>query len=223
MKQSTKFRDSDPLAHIPWIEPVDCFEVPDDCLAELQVISADIPNDMLKYYLRKAMQEFTDRSRIQIRNITINLQACVCDYPITLPHGEEFLSFQRRSLRPMQPHETTTECGGYQFSWDVPSCTVSVAPAPRCQGPVKLQVATAPSIESCLVDRKIFTRHLRTLIHGAKSYLFLMSPNDEVTWANAGLGQYHELKFSAGIAAAATDKILGHSTGPYVMQHRRIV
>jgi len=163
MKQSTK------LDAIPWIEPVDCYEIPDDCLAEFQVINPDIPNDMIKYQLRKAMQEFAERSRIQIRNVTIQVQPCVCDYPINLPHGEEFLSFQRQSQRTNRPAETTTECGSYQFHWDVPSCTVTVAPAPTCIEPVKLMIATA------------------------------------------------------GIAAAATDKIVGHATGPFTMQHRRIL
>lgn len=210
------------LDQIPCIEQVDCYEIPDDCLAELQVINADIPNDMLKYFLRKAMVEFADRSRTQLRNVTIDLQNCVCNYPITLPCGEEFLSFQRRSIRPMQQSETTTECGGYQFSWDVPSCTVVVAPTPTCTESVKLLVATAPSIESCLVDKKLFTRHFRTLMHGAKSYLHMMS-GEEVTWTNPGLAQFHDLKFSAGIAAAATDKIIGHAVGPFVMPHRRIL
>lgn len=210
------------LNQIPTIEQVDCFEIPDDCLAELQVISADIPDDMLKYYLRKAMEEFAERSRIQLRNITVNLQPCVCNYPITLPCSEEFISFQQPSMRPMQPAETSTECGGYQFSWDVPSCTLVVTPEPKCTESVKLLVATAPSIESCLVDRKLFTRYFRTLVHGAKSYLHIMT-GEEVTWTNPGLAQFHDLKFQNGITAATTDKIIGHASGPFTMRHRRIM
>lgn len=210
------------LNRTPIIERVHLIEIPDYALPELQVLSADIPDEMLKYHLQKAMREFTKRARTQIRNVTVQLQDCVNEYPMDLPEGEEFISFQQVSRHARDPAAMTTECGGYQLSWDVPSCTVVCECPPQCIVPVRFKVATAPSVTSCKVDEKIFSRNLDTLIHGAKSYLYAMS-GEEVTWANASLAQFHDLKFGNGITSAQVDKMTGHASGRFKMQTRRIL
>lgn len=205
-----------------WIEPVHLEEVGDWALPELQVVSSDAPDAMLKHYLRRAMREFTRRARVQIRYITLNLQECVDTYQVNLPQGEEFVSFQRGARYGESHAGGLTECGGYQLSWDVSSCNVKVHPEPRCAGPVRFKVATSPSVDSCLVDATLFRRYFDALLFGAKGYLY-GTPGENVTWFNPTVAQYNELRFNNAITAAGIDKITGYSSGPFTIKSRKIV
>lgn len=208
--------------HAEWLTPSDLIEIPDTALPELQIISADIPTAMHKYQLQKAMREFMRRSRIQIRTVCFQLTCGVTEYQLELPDQEEFISFQRSNGPGRTDAGGITECGGFRLSWDVSTCNVSVHPEPNCAGTACVRIATTPSLESCQVDRKLFSRYSDALISGAKSYLYAMD-GENVTWFNPSLAQYHELKFSSHITDAATDKMTGHGAGPFTMKSRRMV
>lgn len=207
---------------IPWLEELRLTEVPDAILPELQLIHSDIPTEMLKSFVRKAARRFAERSRTQLRYITLDLQDCVTDYPVKIPDDEKFISFQRRTRTMVPASGARTECGRYWVSWVVPSCTIRVEPKPTCSEPVKVLVATAPSPTSCLVDHKLLTDNWDTILEGAKAYLYSLS-GEHVDFANPGLAQYHEQKFTAGITSAGIDKITGRSAGPFKRVTRRIV
>ena len=207
---------------IPFIDYVDCTEIDESSLAELQLIDEDIPAEMLTYVMRKAYREFVKRSLIQVRNITIKTQCSVDEYPVELPCDEEFVAWQMRKVDPYRPDRCMTECGRHQVYWDVSTHNIKVFPVPDCEGSIRLQVATAPSINTCKVDRRILDRHFDDILLGAKAFLFLMTGTN-VTWTNPGLGQNMELKFDNKITAAGITRITGGTVGPFQMKTRRMV
>ena len=209
------------LERIPPIDETACMEIAQGSLPELAMISSDIPHEMLAYQVRKAMREFTDRSRTQLRKVEIQLTPCVKEYKITLPCGEEFVSFQE-DHRHNGLKSSITQFGRYQVKWDVSTCHVEVSPDPCDDVPIRISVATKPSIESCLVDAKLYHRYYDTLMYGAKSYLYAMT-GDDVEWANGTLAAFNDQKFQAGITAAATDKILDYHSGPFNLPAPRVI
>ena len=207
---------------IPFIEQVECVEVPESCLAELQIIDEDIPGDMLTYAMRKAYREFVKRSLVQVRTIILNAQCGVDEYPLDLPCDEELVAWQMQHKDPHRQEMCLTECGRHRVYWDVSTHHVKVHPVPDCEGPIRLKVATAPSINTCLVDKRLFDRHFDDLLLGAKAYLYLMTGTN-VTWTNPGLAQNMELKFDRKITAASITRITGGTVGPFTMKTRRMV
>lgn len=192
----------------------------DQFLSELQIISSDIPDDMLKFYLRKAIRDFSKRSNNLLRKVKIHLQPCVKEYPICLPEGEEFNSLQRPRDRQREVG-CYTECGRYYVSWSVPLQKFVVGrPDPKTTTDVYVMVSTTLNKEACVVDSAFMNAYYDDIIHGAKAELFALN-GENVTWTNLKLADYHNKAFSERITAAGLKRLLGGSTGTVALKPRR--
>jgi len=184
----------------------------DGYLAELQLLSSEIPNAMLEFYLRKAAGEFAKRSKTLLRRVKIKLQPCVTDYPVDLPEGELFDTFQGKRDNRFGVGSYTV-CGRYYVQWNVPSQSFVVGtPEPKEATDVFIIVATTLNRDGCKMDQSFLDRYHSDIVPGALSHLYSMK-GEGIKWTDLRLAQYHERLFSNKITAAGIDRLNGRSSG----------
>jgi hypothetical protein len=199
---------------------------------EVILATADCPEEVAQNYIREAVIDFAERSQVLTRQVSVDVQAGVSDYLLTLPLPERVISVQSMNGEPWSERAvyTTTmgyrlpvqHCGEGNFVQFLPPNVVRLLPTPQHDRPdaLHLSLAVAPMRDSCEVDRSFYERYHEAIISGALARLYRAKGT---TWFDAGMAKLHQLDFDNRVTAAGLDRLTGSMRGRFRMRPRRVV
>lgn len=194
---------------------------------EIMISTEGAPQDMVENYILHAAIDFAMRSQVLIRDVALDLQGGVEEYPVRVDERERVVSLQymgRKRGACDCPYRAICgvplKCGAVaQF---VSPDRVVVTPAPKSdqeQG-LWVRVAVTPARDACEVDRRLYDDYHEGIVSGALARLLLLKG---MPWYDAALSTFHRKLADNATTAAGIDRLTAGRRGPFRMNVRRIV
>lgn len=205
-------------------------DVPDliplsDFLPEVAVMVDGAPSDMVESYIRQSAIDLAVRSQVLIRDVQIDVQAGVDEYPVRVGDQERVESLQYMGRKPgacdcpyRSPCGVPLMCGG-TAQFKAPD-RVFISPKPKQDRKQALwvRVAVAPTRDACEVDRMLYEKYHEAVVNGALARMLVIKG---MPWYDAALSTFYRDSAARDITAAGVDRLTGGRRGPFKMRGRR--
>lgn len=184
---------------------------------------AGLPDAAALAFIRNAACDLSRRSNAYRRELWIDAQKDVTDYPIQ-DGCDVFLSAlwveingQRAIPSPGRP----CSCGGRLFQIIDGMIHISWNPDEDTADAILIRAALSPTADACDLDRDFFfDRYRQVVIDGALAKILLL-PN--MPWTNISLARVLQTDFERGCGEARRNAMMGESAGPVYATSRPFV
>lgn len=188
-----------------------------DWLPNARILLPHIPDNIILDYVRRAVIEFAEKTKILTRNVELIIQENVGDYWPCLGAQErisrvKLLSVNGHCYKPVG-HTCSWQVGSHRY-WFHPPNSLEIHPAPKECVKVLLTVDAVPSEDSTHVDRLIKDRHFDAILNHAVAYASLVPPmddSDNVVPLNSSIFQVRMKLFNDAVTRSKIDQRKNYS------------
>lgn len=186
----------------------------------------DVPDAMTEQALKWATIRLCERSGILKREIFIDAQKCVGDYPLDLddcyrPHSIYTLCVNGHDYSPQSSDLCcNNSCSKVYFMHDPTWLNIRPLPIRDEQDGIRIVLSVKPSVDSCDVDDLLYEEFSEALTAGTLARLYKMMRRP---WSNLNLAKEYEREFSGWMAKAQIRAYKGFTRGPIRLKARPFV